>query len=42
MITDPRFIPGEGRTGAAPPAFSLAGRGRRWSATRAKMDVIEL
>jgi Xaa-Pro aminopeptidase len=37
MVTDPRFIPREGRTGVPQSAFSLAERDRRWSAARAEM-----
>ncbi len=38
MVTDPRFIPREGRVGVPSASFSLAERDRRWAATREAMD----
>ncbi len=38
MVTDPRFIPREGRADDASSSFSLAERDRRWGAARGAMD----
>jgi Xaa-Pro aminopeptidase len=39
MVTDPRFIPREGRAGVPHSAFTLEERDHRWNAAREAMDA---